>query len=108
MGYWHDTGHAEISAKLGFVKNQEDYLKEYGSRMIGIHLHDVVGFSDHRAPGTGEIDFSFLAKYLNSSSPEANQPPAEVIKAVEAHRCSTPEEVKMSVNYLKKVGIVRN
>ncbi len=96
LGYWHDTGHAEVSAKLGFVPNREEYLKIYGSRMIGIHLHDVVGLFDHHAPGTGEIDFTFLTKYTNSS----------VIKAVEAHCCSTVPEVKASISYLKKVGIV--
>lgn len=105
LGYWHDTGHAEIAAKLGFISNHEDYLQEYGSRMrgnhlrsnhlIGIHLHDLKGFKDHLAPGTGEIDFSFLTKYMHST----------VIKVVEAHRCSTSEEVKASINYLKKVGI---
>ncbi len=105
LGYWHDTGHAEIAAKLGFISNHEDYLQEYGSlagqaqmrsnHLIGIHLHDVKGFKDHLAPGTGEIDFSFLTKYMHST----------VIKVVEAHRCSTSEEVKASINYLKKVGI---
>lgn len=105
LGYWHDTGHAEIAAKLGFISNHEDYLQEYGSlagqarmrgnHLIGIHLHDVKGFKDHLAPGSGEIDFSFLTKYMHST----------VIKVVEAHRCSTAEEVKASINYLKKVGI---
>lgn len=96
LGYWHDTGHAEIAAKLGFISNHEDYLQEYGSRMIGIHLHDLKGFKDHLAPGSGEIDFSFLTKYMHST----------VIKVVEAHRCSTGKEVKMSIDYLGKLGII--
>jgi sugar phosphate isomerase/epimerase len=95
VGYWHDTGHAEIWVKLGFLRSHEEYFKIYASRMIGVHLHDVVGFSDHRAPGTGEIDFAYLAKYLNSS----------MIKAVEVHRSSTASEVKASIEYLRKIGI---
>jgi len=95
LGYWHDTGHAGISVKLGLVGSHEDYLKEYSSQMIGIHLHDVRGFKDHLAPGTGEIDFTILSKYINST----------IIRAIEAHRRSTVEEVKESINYLKKVGM---
>lgn len=108
LSYWHDTGHAEVSAKLGFVPNHEEYLKIYGSQIIGIHLHDIKGFNDHLAPGTGEIDFTFLARYINSSSPVRFGVigPVEVIKAVEAHRCSTISEVKASISYLKKVNIV--
>ncbi len=95
LGYWHDTGHAEIWARLGFPQSHEEYFRVYAAQMIGVHLHDVVGFSDHRAPGTGEINFSFLAKYLDSS----------VIKVVEVHRSSTFPEVKASIEYLHKVGI---
>lgn len=101
LGYWHDTGHAEISVKLGLVGSHEDYLKEYSSRMVGIHLHDVVGFADHRAPGTGEIDFAFLAKYLLRKA----RMNSKMIKAVEAHRCSTVSGVKASIEYLRKIGI---
>jgi len=62
LGYWHDTGHAHVMDVLG-IADQEDYLKKYSHRLIGIHLHDAVAGSDHRALGRGEVDFSKILAY---------------------------------------------
>lgn len=63
LGYWHDTGHAHVMEVLG-IANHEDFLKKYGDRLIGVHLHDAVGGSDHKAVGEGEIDFARILPYL--------------------------------------------
>lgn len=63
LGYWHDTGHAHVREVLR-IAEQEDYLKKYGDRLVGIHIHDAVGGSDHRALGRGEIDFSKILPYV--------------------------------------------
>lgn len=62
VGYWHDTGHAQVMQYLG-VATQEDYLDRYGSRLVGMHIHDCVGGSDHRAIGKGNIDFAKILSY---------------------------------------------
>lgn len=63
LGYWHDTGHAHVMELLG-IADQKDYLRKYGDRLIGVHIHDAVGGSDHRPIGRGEIDFSQLLPYI--------------------------------------------
>jgi sugar phosphate isomerase/epimerase len=60
-GYWHDVGHAEILARLGLVP-LVDWFDANGDRLVGCHLHDMEGIVDHRAPGSGDVDWSFLAK----------------------------------------------
>lgn len=90
--YWHDTGHAQIYENLSILKH-EDYLDALSNRLIGVHLHDIILFDDHRAPGCGEFDFGRLKPYL--------KPDTE--RVIEAHRISGPEEVKNSRKFLDKV-----
>jgi putative hydrolase of the HAD superfamily len=66
-GFNYDVGHAQALDRLGFFKH-EDWLIRYADRMIAIHLHDVVGITDHQIPGTGEIDFKWLASRLPSAA----------------------------------------
>lgn len=65
IGYWHDTGHAHTQEVLRVV-SQADLLATHGDRLVGIHLHDAAGLSDHLAPGNGEIDFTILKPYLKA------------------------------------------
>ena len=57
LGFIYDVGHAQALGRLGFFP-AEDWLK---SLLIAgysvLILHDVIGLSDHFAPGLGEIDF---------------------------------------------------
>lgn len=90
--YWHDTGHAYILEKLGFAKHLS-YLKAYGKYLLGIHLHDVKGFQDHRAPFTGEIDFKSIKPYIRKNT----------IKVIEAHKPATAKEIITSRKKLEKI-----
>lgn len=58
-GYWHDTGHAEVWARLGFVPHRR-WFELLGDRLIGCHLHDVRDLRDHRAPGNGTLDWTMI------------------------------------------------
>jgi sugar phosphate isomerase/epimerase len=60
VGYWHDTGHAELQAVLGMTPHEE-WLRSFGARLVGLHLHDCIGMEDHRAPGTGSVDWRGMA-----------------------------------------------
>ena len=93
--YWHDVGHCHMSELLG-LSRQEDWLARYADRMLGIHLHDMISFVDHHAPGTGIIDFASIKKYLK---PDA-------IKVLEvAHHGQTLEDILKGADYLKSIGI---
>lgn len=60
VGYWHDTGHAQIKQNLGFL-HHATHLDNLSPRLIGFHIHDVeFPARDHRAPGTGTVDFAAL------------------------------------------------
>jgi hypothetical protein len=36
--------------------------------MIGFRLHDVIGLTDHYAPGLGDIDFKHIANFIPDSA----------------------------------------
>ena len=63
VGYWHDTGHADIKQTMG-VLDQRAFLEKMAPRLIGFHLHDVdaEGY-DHQGVGTGRIDFKMVSSF---------------------------------------------
>jgi len=95
VGYWHDVGHAEVQQQLGFSLHEE-WLSRFNHRMIGIHLHEVLGISDHQAPGKGKMNWDMVAKYL----------PQGVVKVCEIGEWNEEEQMRGVVNFLRKEGIV--
>jgi sugar phosphate isomerase/epimerase len=89
--YWHDTGHAQLMENLGLLRH-EDFLKRYGRRLIGVHLHDILDCQDHLAPLEGQIDFSMLKPYLKQG----------ILKVIEAHHPATAEQLIKSRNFISQ------
>jgi len=96
LGFWYDVGHAEIMDRLGFFSH-EAWLKRFSARLVGVHLHDVHGTTDHCAPGSGEVDFDQIAAYL----------PANAIRTFEIRAKTPPEQVKDSLIFLAEKGCIQ-
>jgi sugar phosphate isomerase/epimerase len=96
VGYWHDTGHAAIQEAMGMVP-QLEWLKRFGSRTLGAHLHDVVRrerLIDHFPPGLGFVDFAAVRSLL----------PAEALPVEEVSAQFFAEEVAMGREHLRRLG----
>jgi len=91
--YWHDAGHAEVFDRLG-ITSHRDLLERFSSRLIGVHLHDIMGvIDDHKPPGLGTFDFRILKPYLKK----------DTIKVIEVHHPATANQIRKSAEYLKKI-----
>ena len=63
VGYWHDTGHADLKQTMGLLDHRA-HLEKMASRLIGFHLHDVSAEGrDHQAVGSGKIDFKMVSGF---------------------------------------------
>jgi sugar phosphate isomerase/epimerase len=96
LGFVYDTGHAQALDRLGFYPHEE-WLKRYASRMIGAHLHDAIGITDHLAPGLGEVDFDMVATYL----------PEDAFRTCEFQVVNTTEQVKAGLKFLVEHGCIK-
>jgi sugar phosphate isomerase/epimerase len=96
LGYWHDVGHAEIQSRLGFTPH-DDWFSRLGDRMIGVHLHDVLGVSDHHPPGKGNLDWGSVAARL----------PVEAMRVCEIGEWNKPEDARQAVPFLQAQGVIK-
>lgn len=96
LGFWYDVGHAQTLDRLGFFSHEE-WLKRYAGRIVGVHLHDVVGIDDHGAPGNGDVDFSRIAGYL----------PIDAIHTLELRPSTTVEQMVQSLQFLAQKGCLQ-
>lgn len=63
VGYWHDTGHADIKQTMGLLQHRA-HLEKLAPRLLGFHLHDVNGDGqDHQPVGSGHIDFQMIKQF---------------------------------------------
>ena len=67
VGYWHCTSNVAILNKLGGVEGRE-WIQQFGPRLRGVYLEDMLGGHGEQAPGLGEIDFEQLAPELAQST----------------------------------------
>ncbi|MXY72318.1 MAG: sugar phosphate isomerase/epimerase [Dehalococcoidia bacterium] len=94
VGHWHDTGHAEVLDRLGFLPHRA-WFDELGDRLVGAHVHDVRGVVDHRAPGTAQLDWEMVAGGLSS---------LDAI-TLEIDQRETDDDVRAAPAFLRSVGL---
>jgi len=95
VGYWHDVGHAEVQQQLGFSLHEE-WLARFMDKMVGIHLHDILGISDHHPPGKGAMNWEMVAKYLSSG----------IVKVCEIGEWNDEDQMQDVVKFLQKKGVL--
>jgi len=59
-------------------------------------LHDVIGISDHYAPGLGNVDFRRVAGYL----------PNDAFRTIEAMSFNPPEQIRTGLKMLAEAGCI--
>lgn len=94
-GYWHDVGHAEVQARMGFATHRE-WLETMGKSIIGIHIHDVLpaSITDHQAAGLGNVDLKLVLAHL----------PAAAQRVCEFDRRNSEEQVAAGLQHLTSLG----
>lgn len=92
--YWHDAGHGAKLQNAGFLEHEE-YLRRYGDRLLGMHVHDTIGERDHLAPGTGETDLAMVARYMKPG----------MILTFELHPPVPADKIGPGVDLLRGLGI---
>lgn len=93
VGYWHDSGHAQIKENLGFIRHAP-HLESLADRLFGFHLHDVrFPAQDHCPPGTGMIDFAALKPFVQPHH----------LKVFELSPGVPVEDLRRGVAYLKNL-----
>ncbi len=91
--YWHDVGHAEVFDRLGLASHKT-ILDKFSSRLIGMHLHDIIGLiNDHKPPGLGTFDFRMVKPYIQEGT----------IRVLEVHQPATADQIRKSARYLAKI-----
>jgi len=90
--YWHDIGHAQHMENLR-VFYHDEYLSAFKNNLLGMHIHDIVKDSDHRAPGCGVFDFTRVIDYLKK----------DIIKVIEVHHPTSPSELKNGIKFLNEL-----
>ena len=97
-GYQHDVGHAEMHHRLGLT-DRSAWWDELGARLVGLHLHDVRGLTDHRAPGNGDVDYEWLAARIAAA-------PASAARTFEIDQHESDEDVARGLELMREHGIV--
>lgn len=93
---WHlDVGHIYTLTELGLTQI-DPWLTTFGSRITGVHLHDIRGITDHQAPGKGDVDFIRIAAAL----------PPHCYRTVEVDKSATFEEMADGLKILSETGCI--
>lgn len=86
VGIWYDTGHAIMMDRLGLYDSvgEMDGLMDH---IVGVHIHETIGLSDHWCPYVHSGDPHFYDAYLPMIERAA-------VKVYELKAACLPEEIE--------------
>jgi FMN phosphatase YigB (HAD superfamily)/sugar phosphate isomerase/epimerase len=96
IGFQFDIGHAFTMDRLGFMPIME-WLEKFGSRISGVHLHDVRGLEDHISPGLGDVDFNLISKYI----------PNNAVRTLEIKGINDINDIHSGLEVLGKASLIK-
>jgi sugar phosphate isomerase/epimerase len=94
-GFWYDTGHCEVQARLGMI-DRAAWFPALTPRMIGAHIHDVAGLLDHRAPGNGTLDWAYVASAI----------PPDALRVLEINQDESDALVAGAIDFLRARNVI--
>ncbi len=97
VGWQLDVGHIQVHDRLGLMSFKQ-WLEAFSLRMVGVHLHDVQDILDHQSPGSGDVDFVWLAHYL----------PTHAIRTLEINNTTPYEDFLPGLRFLEQTGCIAN
>jgi sugar phosphate isomerase/epimerase len=96
-GFWYDTGHCEVQARLGLI-DREAWFPALTPRMIGSHIHDVAGILDHRAPGNGTLDWEYVVAAI----------PPDALRVLEINQDEPDALVAGAIDFLRQRAVLHS
>lgn len=63
VGIWYDTGHAIMMDRLGLYDSVVE-MESLMDDIVGVHIHETIGLSDHWCPYVHSKDMHFYDAYL--------------------------------------------
>ncbi|MCR2807683.1 sugar phosphate isomerase/epimerase family protein [Paenibacillus soyae] len=88
VGLWYDFGHGMMMERMGLYDNAGE-MEAIKDRVVGIHIHETVGLSDHWCPYVHSGDMSYFDRFLPIIA-------AAPVKVYELKAACTPEEIERS------------
>jgi sugar phosphate isomerase/epimerase len=88
VGLWYDFGHGMMMERMGLYDNARD-MEAIKDNVVGIHIHETVGLSDHWCPYVHSGDMEYFDRFLPIIA-------AAPVKVYELKAVCTPEEIEQS------------
>lgn len=88
LGLWYDIGHGMMMDRMGLYDNVRE-ANALIDHVVGVHIHETVGLSDHWCPYIHSKDMTYFDSFLDiiDRSP---------VKVYELKAACTPEEIDES------------
>ncbi|UKS25092.1 sugar phosphate isomerase/epimerase [Paenibacillus sp. HWE-109] len=92
LGLWYDIGHGMMMDRMGLYDNAAE-VNAMLERVVGVHIHETIGLSDHWCPYVHSGDMLFFDRFL----PVIQAAP---IKVYELKATCDPQSIELSHRYM--------